>query len=594
MTKRSQARMKQEVDLFASEEAENGPDAGSRESGGGPVSLDSADPLHATLVQARNSALWAAYGDALGFISELGDERTLKRRTRGKDLVQPVEWIRRVGGRSGVQAHLPQGCYSDDTQLRLATSRAITRRGFDVEAFAKVELPVWTAYALGGGKSTKAGATNLVKPGVPWYANTYGGWTDAGGNGAAMRIQPHVWFAHARGQRDSIIAEVVRNSICTHSSVVGILGAVVHALVLDHAMDSGTAPSAEIFLSILDRARSVPDTMRTTGEVGDVWLGLWERQMRRPLVEAWAEAIDHAAQTTSSVVATLEPGRSEQAYIESLRQMGLFDEHLRGSGVLTALAALILCWSVPDPADAMRVSANAVGSDTDTIATMAGAILGATTDRRPPVDVLDAELIVGEVDRLFGLPASGGFAAHSYPDLLNWSPPRTQADALVTDGESYYVLGLGEVECTIGEPLWAPDGQFGWQWLRLRIGQTLLIKRRKDLPSLRDQDRASPIAVVPNKRSGSVEPMTAQQTLQRPATGQNSQPYGSDNRERRAPASDNPVASQGIDVGRAFLFLEREGYTDAAVGNALRRVALRGTAEQQAGFVAALLLKLRP
>ena len=90
---------------------------------------------------------------------------------------------------TGVTVKLPQGCYSDDSQLRLATGRSIRSDGFDVEAFSKIELPVWLSYALGGGKATSAAATNLARPRVQWFANTFRGWTDSGGNGAAMRIQ---------------------------------------------------------------------------------------------------------------------------------------------------------------------------------------------------------------------------------------------------------------------------------------------------------------------------------------------------------------------------------------------------------------------
>ena len=111
----------------------------------------------------RRSALWAAYGDALGWISELTDEAGLMRRTRGEPLAEPVTWKRRIGGRTGVTTSLPKGCYSDDSQLRLATSRAIRADGFDVEAFAKVELPIWLSYALGGGRSTTAAAEHLAK-----------------------------------------------------------------------------------------------------------------------------------------------------------------------------------------------------------------------------------------------------------------------------------------------------------------------------------------------------------------------------------------------------------------------------------------------
>lgn len=57
---------------------------------------------------------------------------------------------------------LPAGCYSDDTQLRLATSGSILGDAhFDVETFAKVELTIWPSYALGGGRGTKAAAAVL-------------------------------------------------------------------------------------------------------------------------------------------------------------------------------------------------------------------------------------------------------------------------------------------------------------------------------------------------------------------------------------------------------------------------------------------------
>src|SRR2546425_10102720 len=111
-----------------------------------------------------NSALWAAYGDALGFITELADRSTLRRRTGMSEVHEAIPWKRGVGGKYGATVELPAGCYSDDTQLRLATSRAIRGDGyFDVESFAKIELPVWLSYSLGGGTSTKAAASGLSR-----------------------------------------------------------------------------------------------------------------------------------------------------------------------------------------------------------------------------------------------------------------------------------------------------------------------------------------------------------------------------------------------------------------------------------------------
>ena len=104
---------------------------------------------------AINSALWAAYGDALGFISELADTKGLKARCGVEYLKETVTWKRPIEGKYGVTVTLPAGCYSDDTQLRLAVSRSInSSRFFDAEAFAKVELPLWQSYQLGAGRGT--------------------------------------------------------------------------------------------------------------------------------------------------------------------------------------------------------------------------------------------------------------------------------------------------------------------------------------------------------------------------------------------------------------------------------------------------------
>ena len=184
-----------------------------------------------------SSSLWAAYGDALGFISELADSRTLAFRIKAKTVNKTVRWKRRIGGRFGVVLELPSGCYSDDTQLRLATSRAIRADGhFDVEAFAKIELPVWLCYSLGGGLSTKAAASSLIRENVNWFSNFFSdrssSYFDAGGNGASMRIQPHVWAASDLTKSSSYMKDVIRNSVCTHGHPNAFAGAFFHASCL--------------------------------------------------------------------------------------------------------------------------------------------------------------------------------------------------------------------------------------------------------------------------------------------------------------------------------------------------------------------------
>ncbi|MYA15321.1 MAG: ADP-ribosylglycohydrolase family protein, partial [Gammaproteobacteria bacterium] len=419
----------------------------------------------------RNAALWAAYGDALGWISELTDPSGLSRRTRGRPLTEPMAWTRRIGGRSGVTVELPQGCYSDDTQLRLATSRAIRRDGFDVEAFAKVELPVWLSYGLGGGKSTSAAAQHLTQTRSTWWRNKFKGWTDSGGNGAAMRIQPHVWAARKPEQPESYLLDVVRNAICTHSHPTGLMGAVLHAQCVAYSLDSGTVPPPDKLGSMLSVAGRLPEMID-----GDRELSFWRvafEEEAGPFRDAWATSLRQAGRAVA-IACGCGGARGEERYRTIIDGLELRDATQRGSGMLTSVAAMGLVWSEPHAGEAMRIAANTLGTDTDTIATMAGAILGATVDDSPPVDVLDADLIRCDAERLADIGCGREPTNHPYPDLMHWVAPKTRADVLSRSRNgSLVVRGLGSATQLENRDELANKG-FRWRWLRLDFGQTLL------------------------------------------------------------------------------------------------------------------------
>ena len=538
--------------------------------------------------QVRRSALWAAYGDALGWISELVDEKGLSRRTLGKPLRHPIGWKRRIGGRAGITVDLPVGCYSDDTQLRLATARSIRPDGFDVEAFSKVELPVWPSYALGGGRSTSAAAANLAKPRVQWFANTFKGWTNSGGNGAAMRIQPHVWAASTPGDPKSFLSDVVKNAICTHSHPSGLMGAVLHSLTLASAMRDGHNPSPDDLIAATKFASNIPELIDGDIEVNQYWRPLFERDSGK-FAEAWEKMVDECRAAVFAIAETpkLEAGKGYEAIINRLM---LRDPARRGSGMLTALAAVGLIWCEPRPEEALNIAANMIGTDTDTIATMAGAILGVNAESDPPVEVLDTELFISESNRLSAIGDGQKPPSHQYPDLLRWSAPKTQADALfgVEDGE-YWVDGLGKGEPK-SQPIVSPDPGFMWQWFKLEFGQTLLIKRRKVLAT----------KISPTQGGPSTRPTNQ---LQTPGSGPN---RGGSNQTKadarswsgsgpaRAPFGNNStriVSPSELEAMIAHLRLHRND--DKTVGQVIRRVVNRCSPGQIGAFLAEAIECLR-
>ena len=504
----------------------------------------------------RHSALWAAYGDALGFISELTSEKGLRARTGGEALDRLMPWRRRVGGRGGVSVQLPAGCWSDDTQLRMAVSRAISDRGFDVESFARVELPVWPSYALGGGRASKAAAKSLGKPTALWHANTFPGWFEAGGNGAAMRIQPHVWSSSDLD--GDFLTDVIENSVCTHGHLRAIVGACFHAKTLAHCLRTGSVPEPQQCQDIADELEGAILLIESHPSIGSTWIGLWERETGKQLRDEWRATVSELRVAIEQ--AAVEPDESREAageYQAMCDRLGLEASHQRGSGILTSAAAVALAWTAPSPHEGLVVAVNALGTDTDTIATMAGALFGACDGvDQPPEEVLDRAYLLDDADRLVAVARGNPVPGHSYPDLLSWAAPRTQADALVRDNSRLMVEGLGVVAETDQATSWTPRKNFGWQWVRTDFGQTLLIKRRPEVRPLSNGNSMAPPAApadIPLSRRRS----------RRPSKVQDRQGV-----TRRG---------QGVNIDRAIEYVRQNIEDDRVLGFTIREFARRGT-----------------
>lgn len=446
------------------------------------------------------SALWAAWGDALGFMTELApNEQVVKSRTGSSVVKTTTEWRRQFGTHPGVRVHLPAGCYSDDTQLRLATSRAIRSDGrFDVEAFAAVELPVFLNYSLGAGRGTKAAALNLVKSRSSWCTNFFqsGGskYTDGGGNGAAMRIQPHVWAASNPADPHTWIPDVVRNVITTHGHVRALSGALFHAAMLGKALDQGALPDPRKWTDLKETLELAYDFVLNDSELSTLWLPAWEREGG----STFRAAIDSAKAFVANLLHVLKDNRlrSDRDWQECVQGLGGLSSKTRGAGDITAVLAGALAWaSREDPERGIVVAANTLGSDTDTIATMAGALMGATHGiTRPPGPLQDEAFIGREANRLVDL-ASGRKRSFRYPDLLTWSAPRAAIDMVGLIGDRVALIGLGFLD--LEEEYVLEDGRTPtiWRWGELTFHQHVLVRHRPELRRL--DERLLPGAPLP-------------------------------------------------------------------------------------------------
>lgn len=440
-----------------------------------------------TAIAIQRSALWAAYGDALGFITEFASRDALRQRHGIERVVKTIDWEKSIGGRIGLSLDLPAGTYSDDTQLRLSTSRAIRGDGkFDVEVFAKIELPVWPAYALGGGRGTKAAAASLMRSECSWATNFFNAdkvrYTDSGGNGAAMRIQPHIWSARASARGEQALLDIARNTVTTHGHPRALAGAVIHGLILRQVIVNRAIPDVAHLVQLLDSLRNLPSMMRRDEQLRDMWLGLWARETSALFDDAFLAVVGECHGDVRRLDAVL--GKridAETTFRTAVDAVHAFDRNLRGAGTKTALLSWALALLESDVERAVQIATNTLGSDTDTIASMTGALLGVVADRDPTEPLLDREYIVSEAHRMAAIASGGEASTFAYPDLLHWAPPRTQSDALFEQDGRMFVLGLGPAQA-LGDVVGGTPKQNGrWQWVRTDFGQSLLIKRREEL-----------------------------------------------------------------------------------------------------------------
>lgn len=447
-----------------------------------------------------NSALWAAYADALGFITELASSKgTLKTRA-GLDFIKDtVPWKRKLDGIYGTQVQLPAGSYSDDTQLRLSTSRAINGSGyFDVEGFSKCELPVWLSYALGAGRGTKIATNNLIKKSVNWFSNFYSSknssYVFGGGNGAAMRIQPHVWSATDLYNIDTFLVDVIRNSIVTHGHPRAIAGAMFHSLSLARVL-RGEKLTFESLREDAKTCASAPYFVAKDDMLETFWLHQWEAESGQSLQNAFSSVSEELLNDLDSAFDWLNSKALDYKMLVEL--LGLDEESQRGSGTKTSLAAALLLlkgYQLSDSSDLVQHVVNELKTDTDTIATMYGALLGASTNVPPYGLVQDVDYIVSEARRMYDISTGKRSKSFAYPDALSWSPNRSSLDN-VTVFEGQLSIELFGKLVPLSPAFEGTKKDFLYKWYKTPQGFSILLKHRI-LENLPDNQ----MAVFPNSK----------------------------------------------------------------------------------------------
>ena len=388
--------------------------------------------------RALGAMLGAAYGDALGWPNERS--RNKAKAPEAGALHKLRAWQRDQSTQFAIlRFEIEKGGYSDDTQMILCLSRALLKSDQWYKHYTTKELPFWQLYQRGGGGATKSAVKAWASGMAPWLSNEKERFFNAGGNGVAMRVLPHAIMGY-KLDFGHTAHNILLDGIATHGHPQALVGALAYGYALWYALRQGSlanhtlrsAPrgneasqgnsegvaidgngvgpyaSAELFYEAnfakvvldaieewsacaldYDLPESFIELAQDSSSTGAhySYRALWDEAvatMQKYLVTA-ASSCEHIAAALAKVKSATGANVASPAFYEQveklndngLKALNCFDKNVSGAGTVAAAVAIYQASAyLHDPVCGIVRLAFAKGSDTDTNASMAAALLG--------------------------------------------------------------------------------------------------------------------------------------------------------------------------------------------------------------------------
>ena len=291
----------------------------------------------------RGCLVWGAIGDALGRTAEGRSPARLQSQFGPSGLRDYVAWHAWRPGE-------PRGTFTDDTQLTIATAESLLASGGELDPQSLADAFLGIDHIRGIGRAT-AHALEALRRGAPWWET--GQKENSAGNGAAMRAAP-VGLVHAfKPAPVDLVRDAVLSAVPTHPHPVGVAGAVALAAGaawcirarLSGAIRLDVERFVEFVSTCIERMEPEPTPERKPGGRA---VRLVERLRELPDLLSWPSTADVFGYTHNGAFA-----------LESVP------------------AALYTFLHSPDDPEQVILTAVNAGYDADTVASMAGNLVGA-------------------------------------------------------------------------------------------------------------------------------------------------------------------------------------------------------------------------
>lgn len=320
------------------------------------------------------SLFGAVIGDAVGWPQE---DRSSNLEKAVKPSVKLRAWKRRSGKNPYYYEEIiGAGSYSDDSQLIFATARSLKKNNW-FSHFVKVELPIWPAYERGGGGATKRAALmwgNAIKPWTINKKTDLRKYFEAGGNGVAMRISPHVYYNI--NNSEEITQQVFLNGIATHGHPRALLSSILYAWALQYLIKKETSLEYGELVEYLLREKSNWSKFPKINKLDD-WLEAANTFTNDKYGQLWEDTASELVNGLEVIKKALENGFVDKT-TDTLAKLKCFDFKVRGAGTVACLVSIYIASKyASNPSKGLLRLAFNGKSDADTNASMVGGLFGA-------------------------------------------------------------------------------------------------------------------------------------------------------------------------------------------------------------------------
>ncbi|WP_314047875.1 ADP-ribosylglycohydrolase family protein [Selenomonas noxia] len=327
--------------------------------------------IPAQIEKCKGAMLLTAVGDAMGWPNE---PRAKNREARLRQNDFFVEWTRNCKRPSWHNEKILPGEYSDDTQMTLSVARSIIAGDWE-KFFIEKELPFWLQYERGGGKALLKAARSLRdKHELLWKSANPKDYFRAGGNGAAMRILPHVIASANKVDITALMIDIIKDTLITHGHPRAFLGATCYAFALDYLVKKRNV------LEYGELVSSIIEGQQYWGEFAlfnhiEEWVATAELQAGFDYAKQWKYDKMNMIEQLYFIEKELKKGLMLNDK-QVLASLGCFGK-ANGAGDISVLAAIYLASKyATNPFLGVKVPAFSFHADTDTIASMTGGLLG--------------------------------------------------------------------------------------------------------------------------------------------------------------------------------------------------------------------------